>query len=73
MLDCGLNIVYIAGGIDQDGNRIIVEVDESKFGKRKSHKGHRMEGVWVVGGVERTPERKIFVTTVEDRKRTRCT
>ncbi|KAJ8651351.1 hypothetical protein O0I10_013142 [Lichtheimia ornata] len=57
------------GGIDEDGNRIIVEVDEFKFGKRKSHKGHRVEGVWVVGGVERTPERKIFVTTVEDRKK----
>ncbi|CDH61146.1 hypothetical protein RO3G_03583 [Lichtheimia corymbifera JMRC:FSU:9682] len=57
------------GGIDKDGNRIIVEVDESKFGKRKNHKGHAVEGVWVVGGVEHTPERKIFVTTVEDRKK----
>lgn len=57
------------GGIDKDGNRIIVEVDESKFGKRKNHRGHAVEGVWVVGGVEHTPERKIFVTTVEDRKK----
>ncbi|CDH61154.1 hypothetical protein RO3G_17462 [Lichtheimia corymbifera JMRC:FSU:9682] len=57
------------GGIDKDGKRIIVEVDESKFGKRKSQKGHRVEGVWVVGGVERTQQRKIFVTTVEDRKK----
>jgi hypothetical protein len=32
----------------------IVEVDESKFGKRKYHRGHRVEGVWVIGGVERT-------------------
>lgn len=44
-------------------------MDESKFGKRKSHRGHRVEGVWVVGGVEKTPERKLFVTTVEDRKK----
>ncbi|CDH61338.1 hypothetical protein RO3G_17462 [Lichtheimia corymbifera JMRC:FSU:9682] len=57
------------GGKDSDGNAIIVEVDESKFGKRKSHRGHRVEGVWVVGGVEKTPERKLFVTTVEDRKK----
>ena len=64
-----MNVGFVAGGIDQDGNRIIVEVDESKFGKRKSHKGHHVEGVWVVGGVERTPERKIFITTVEDRKK----
>lgn len=69
MWDCALNVGFVAGGIDQDGNRIIVEVDESKFGKRKSHKGHHVEGVWVVGGVERTPERKIFITTVEDRKK----
>lgn len=64
-----MNIRFVAGGIDQDGNRIIVEVDESKFGKCKSHKGHCVEGVWIVGGVERTPERKIFITTVEDRKK----
>ncbi|KAJ8651319.1 hypothetical protein O0I10_013188 [Lichtheimia ornata] len=57
------------GGKDSDGNSIIVEVDESKFGKRKSHRGHRVEGVWVVGGVEKTPERKLFLTTVEDRKK----
>lgn len=63
-----LNGCYV-GGKDKDGNRIIVEVDESKFGKRKSHRGHRVEGVWVVGGVERTQERKIFLTTVEDRKK----
>ena len=61
--------MIIIGGKDEDGNRIIVEVDESKFGKRKSHRGHRVEGVWVVGGVERTPERKVFLTTVEDRKK----
>ncbi|KAJ8651310.1 hypothetical protein O0I10_013201 [Lichtheimia ornata] len=57
------------GGKDSDGNSIIVEVDESKFGKRKSHRGHRVEGVWVVSGVEKTPDRKLFLTTVEDRKK----
>ena len=49
------------------GDDIIVEIDESKFGKRKNHRGHRVEGVWVVGGVERTDERKMFAVTVEDR------
>jgi hypothetical protein len=43
------------GGIDSNGNPIIVEINESKFGKVKYHRGHRVEGVWVVGGVERTP------------------
>jgi hypothetical protein len=49
------------------GLGIIVEEDESKFGKRKYHRGHRIEGVWVIGGVERTASRFLFVTVVEDR------
>jgi transposase-like protein len=49
------------------GNGIIVEVDESKFGKRKYHRGHSVEGVWIFGGVERTEERKLFLVQVEDR------
>ncbi len=35
------------------GKNIVVEIDESKFGKRKYHRGHRVEGVWVLGMVER--------------------
>jgi hypothetical protein len=42
-------------------------VDESKFGKRKDHRGHPVEGVWVVGGVERTPARKAFMVVVHNR------
>lgn len=49
------------------GPGVIVEIDESKFGKRKHHRGHSVEGVWVVGGVERTSERKAFVIPVLDR------
>lgn len=49
------------------GDDVIVEIDESKFGKRKHHRGHRVEGTWVVGGVERTPERRMFVEVVQDR------
>ncbi|EIE82405.1 hypothetical protein RO3G_07110 [Rhizopus delemar RA 99-880] len=55
------------GGYDVDGNPIVVEIDESKFGKRKYHRGHRVEGVWVVGGVEKTPERKCFLVVVNNR------
>lgn len=50
------------------GPGVIVEIDESKFGKRKYHRGHRVEGVWVVGGVERTPERRLFAVAVMDRR-----
>lgn len=29
-----------------------VQIDESKFGKRKYHSRHRVEGQWVFGGIE---------------------
>ena len=44
----------------------IVEIDESKFGKRKYHKGHHVEGQWVFGGYERGTGRT-FMVPVEDR------
>ena len=34
------------------GNGIEVEIDESKFGKRKYYRGHRVEDQWVFGGRE---------------------
>ncbi|ORZ04741.1 hypothetical protein BCR42DRAFT_444039 [Absidia repens] len=34
-----------SGGYDANGERIIVEIDESKFGKVKYHRGHPVEGV----------------------------
>jgi transposase-like protein len=62
----------IAFTIDQmdtkiGGKDIIVEIDESKFGKRKYNRGHKVEGVWVVGGIERTPEKRAFAVTVPNR------
>ena len=35
------------------GNGVEVEIDESKFGKRKYYRGHRVEGQWVFGGREK--------------------
>lgn len=49
------------------GEGIIVELDESKLGKRKYHRGHHVEGVWIFGGVERTPQRDTFFVAVENR------
>lgn len=49
------------------GEGIEVEVDETKLGKRKYHKGHRVEGVWVIAGIEKTDNKKCFLVTVEKR------
>ena len=38
-----------------------VEIDDSKFGKRKYHRGHRVQGQWIFGGVERSTGRSFFV------------
>lgn len=43
-----------------------MEIDESKFGKRKYHRGHHVEGAWVFGGFERESGR-IFMVVVENR------
>lgn len=45
----------------------MVEIDESKFGKRKYNRGHRVEDVWVFGAVEKTEERRFAAFTVESR------
>jgi ISXO2-like transposase domain len=49
------------------GPGIEVQIDESKFGKRKYNRGHYVDGVWILGGVEITPERGIFLRIVENR------
>jgi transposase-like protein len=49
------------------GPGIIVEVDETKLGRRKYNRGHHVDGVWVIVGVERTADRRVFMIPVEDR------
>lgn len=49
------------------GKDIIVEIDESKFGKNKYHRGHKVKGVWIFGMVERTPQRRIVLLPIEAR------
>lgn len=45
-----------------------VQIDESKFGKRKYHRGHRVDGQWVFGGIEEQSRRN-FMVAVEKRDR----
>lgn len=46
----------------------IVEIDESKFGKRKFNRGKKVDGVWVFGGIERDSDPpRCFFESVTDR------
>ena len=66
-----LSNVYDKNSIEKIGGRgIIVQIDESKFTKKKYGKGSGEDGKWVLGGVEKTKERKIFMTVVEERTET---
>ena len=55
---CVSTIIDASKGIG--GNGVEVEIDESKFGKRKYHRGHRVEGQWVFGGQEKYDKSKLF-------------
>lgn len=57
----------IIGTLGGDG--VICEIDESKFGKRKYNQGRSIEGVWVLGIVEPSIQRRIFLVPVSDRSR----
>ena len=46
-----------------------IEIDESKFGKRKYNRGKHVEGVWIFGMVERTAERRIVLVPVDVRNK----
>ncbi len=48
------------------GPGTIVEIDESKFGRRKYNRGRYQDGHWVFGGVERGTA-NCFMVEVQDR------
>jgi transposase-like protein len=48
------------------GEGKVVEIDKSKFGKRKYHRGHYVKGQWVFDGIERGTGRT-FLVAVHDR------
>ena len=57
--------------VEKDNKKIggpgfTVEIDESKFGKRKYHRGRKVDGAWVFGGICRETK-ECFLEVVEDR------
>ena len=49
------------------GPGTIVEIDESKFGKRKYNRGRKVDGAWIFGGIERGNPEHCFLVRVPDR------
>lgn len=43
------------------GKGLYVEIDESKFGRRKYYRGHHVDGQWVFGGIQRNNGRMFLV------------
>ena len=67
MRDTCMGIVY-NNSQQIGGEGIHIEIDESKFGRRKYYKGHHVEGQWVFGGRERDDKTKLFMLPVHNRK-----
>ena len=61
---CEITLMEERESIGGEGK--VVQIDESKFGKRKYHRGHHVEGQWVFGGIE-CDSRKSFLIPVDKR------
>ncbi|KAM0685142.1 hypothetical protein COBT_003649 [Conglomerata obtusa] len=51
------------------GNDIIVEGDESLFGRRTYNRGRQRNQTWVIGFVEKTVAQKVFFCTIKKRNK----
>ena len=64
--DVCFNIVSELSSGQIGGHGLTVEIDESKFGKTKYHKGRTIQGQWIFGGICRET-RDFFLVPVEKR------
>ena len=66
-------LVFLEGcSVKIGGPNKTVEIDGSKFGRQKYHRGHLVKGQWVFGGVERESG-ETFLVPVPDRTDTLMT
>ncbi|CAG8851900.1 39511_t:CDS:1, partial [Gigaspora margarita] len=49
------------------GKDVVVQINESKFSRRKYNCEKRVNGVWVIEGIEITNEKRCFLIIVEKR------
>lgn len=61
---CADQLIATTGPIGGAGH--VVEIDESKFGKRKYNRGRLRDGAWVFGGVDRETN-EAFLEIVDER------
>ena len=53
--------------VTKGGPGTSMQVDESAFQQSKYYRGRYKPTTWVVGGIEATPERHLFLNVVPDR------
>ena len=62
---CDYTVIQESEQIEGEG--VHVEIDESKFGKRKYYRGHHVKGHWIFGGCETKDKLKVFMFPVKKR------
>jgi len=59
-------MVYLEGSSEKlSSPNKTVEIDESKFGQQKYHRGHPLKGLWVFGSVEHESGRTFLVPILD--------
>ena len=54
------------------GEGVHVEMDESKFGKRKYYRGHRVKGQWIFGSCKTKDKSKVFMFPIKKEMQQHC-
>ncbi|XP_068757288.1 uncharacterized protein [Montipora capricornis] len=63
-------IAMFENSVKKGGEGKVVQIDESKFDKRKYHPGHHVEGQWVFGSIENDSRRSFLIAVEKSDKET---